>query len=161
MNSKKHIECVVPRKVRGTLTIKSEDDMEFRADRSTGVSSQQEIAKTAAGKLYRTVGEKQSRMVAHITIPDGEPDPRAFLYDSVEKLTESLQSKAAPRLKGKMLMNEPATRITLSKKEHSIEVVLNIDLKTTPNYQQQLLNLMYKVNQCFAINQNILVNARS
>ena len=34
-----------PRKVRGTMTIKSEDDMEFRADRHTGISSQEQISK--------------------------------------------------------------------------------------------------------------------
>ncbi len=150
----------VPRKVRGTLTIKGEDDMEFRADRHTGLSSQEEIARTAAGKLYRTVGEKRNSTVAHIVIPQEEKDPTAFLYDAVEKLTRGLQTKAKPKLRGRMLMDEPNARITLSKKESRIEMVLGIDLKATPNYNQALMNLMYKVNQCFATNQTFLVNAR-
>jgi hypothetical protein len=37
----------VPRKIRGTLTIKAEDDMEFRAERKTGISSQQELSRTS------------------------------------------------------------------------------------------------------------------
>jgi len=150
----------VPRKIRGTLTIKAGDDMEFRAQRSTGISSQEEIAKTAAGKLYRTVGEKKNSMVAHIVVPDGETDPAAFLYDSVEKLTRGLQTKARPKLKGKTLLDEPNARITLSRKESRVEMVLSIDLKATPNYQSALMNLMYKVNQCFATNQTSLVSAR-
>ena len=150
----------VPRKIRGTLTIKAEDDLEFRAQRSTGISSQEEISKTAAGKLYRTVGEKKNTMVAHIVIPDGETDPRAFLYETVEKLTRDMQSKAKPRLKGKLILDEPNARVTLSKKESRIEMVLGIDLKATPNYQSALMNLMYKLNQCFAINQTSLASAR-
>ena len=150
----------VPRKIRGTLTIKAEDDLEFRAQRSTGISSQEEIAKTSAGKLYRTVGEKRKSMVAHIVIPDGETDPRAFLYDTVEKLTRGLQSKAKPRLRGKLILDEPNARVTLSKKESRIEMVLGIDLKATPNYQSALMNIMYKLNQCFAINQTSLASAR-
>ena len=150
----------VPRKIRGTLTIKAEDDMEFRAEKKTGISSQQEIAKSTGGKLYRTVGEKKTSMVAHIVVPDGETDPAAFLYEEVEKLTKGMQTKAKPKLKGKTLLDEPNARITLSKKESKVEMVLSIDLKQTPNYNQALMNLMYRVNQCFATNQTSLVNAR-
>ena len=151
----------VPRRIRGTLTIKADDDMEFRAERKTGLSSQQEIAKTASGKLYRTTGEKRQSMVAHIVIPEGEKDATAFLYEQVERLTKGMQTKARPKLKGRTLLDEPNARITLSRKESRIEMVLGIDLKATPDYQTALMNLMYKVNQCFATNQNILVSARS
>ncbi len=150
----------VPRKIRGTLTIKAEDDMEFRAERKTGISSQQELSRTAAGKLYQTVGEKKKSTVAHIVIPEKETDIRAFLYDTVEKLTRDMQTKARPRLKGKTLLDEPNTRVTLSKKESKVELVLGIDLKATPNYTSALMNLMYKVNQCFAINKTSLTSAR-
>jgi len=150
----------VPRKIRGTLTIKAEDDLEFRATRSTGISSQEEISKTTAGKLYRTVGEKKKSMVAHIVIPENETDPRAFLYETVEKLTRDMQTKAKPRLRGKVLMDEENARVTLSKKENRLEMVLGIDLKATPDYYKALMNLMYRLNQCFAINQSSLVSAR-
>jgi len=148
------------RKVRGTMIIKPGDEMEFRAQRSTGESSQEEIAKTAAGKLYRTVGEKKQSMVAHIVVPEGESDPRAFLLDGIDKLTKHMESKAAPKLKGRVLADEPNMRITLSKKESKVELVLGIDLKATPNYTSALMNLMYKVNQCFAINKTSLTSAR-
>ena len=142
----------VPRRIRGTLTIKADDDMEFRAERKTGLSSQQEIAKTASGKLYRTTGEK--------SVPEGEKDATAFLYEQVERLTKGMQTKARPKLKGRTLLDEPNARITLSRKESRIEMVLSIDLKATPDYQTALMNLMYKVNQCFATNQTSLVSAR-
>ena len=97
----------------------------------------------------------------HIVIPEGEKDATAFLYEQVERLTKGMQTKARPKLKGRTLLDEPNARITLSRKESRIEMVLSIDLKATPDYQTALMNLMYKVNQCFATNQNILVSARS
>ena len=149
-----------PRKVRGTLTIKSEDDVEFRADRHTGISSQEQISKTGDSKLYRTVGEKKNKLVAHISVPSDDPDPAASMSEQLEQLTRGMQTKARPKLKGRVLLNEPNARITLSKKDSKVEMVLSIDLKTNPNYNQALMNLMYKVNQCFATNQTSLVNAR-
>lgn len=150
----------VPRKIRGTLTIKADDDLEFRAQRSTGVSSQEEIAKTATGKLYRTVGEKKNSMVAHITVPDGEQDVRAFLYDSVDKLTQGLQTKARPRLRGRILTQNDSLRVTLNQKERQVEVVMSIDLNRTPNYNDRLMKLMYETSQCFAINQTSLAQPK-
>lgn len=156
----KEVTQVVPRKVRGTLTIKSDDDMEFRAERKTGLSSQKEIAKTAAGKLYRTVGEKHSTMVAHIVVPESENDPRAFLYEQADRLTEGMESKAKPLLRGRRLISESDLRITLSRKDHRVEVTMTIDLSANPNYHSELLNLMQRTNQCFAINTNLLNSAR-
>ena len=82
----------------GTTTIKAEDDLEFRAERKTGISSQEEIAKTAAGKIYRTVGEQKRSMVAHIVIPEKEADVPAFLHEAVTKLTAGMQSKSKAKI---------------------------------------------------------------
>lgn len=71
-----------------------------------------------------------------------------------------MQTKAKPRLRGKVLMDEDNARVTLSTKESRLEMVLGIDLKATPDYYKALMNLMYKLNQCFTINQTSLVSAR-
>jgi len=39
-------------------------------------------------------------------------------------------------------------------------VTMTIDLSATPNYHSELLNLMQRTNQCFAINTNLLNSAR-
>ena len=150
----------VPRKIRGTLTIKAEDDMEFRAERRTGLSSQIEIARTSAGKLYEPVGKDTKYMMAHIAVPKTETDPRAFLYDAVEKLTRGMQSKARPRLQGRVLLDADRARVVLNRKEKKIEIVLGIDLSMTLNCQRELMNLMYQVNQCLVINQTSIASAR-
>ena len=106
------------------------------------------------------MGEKKNKLVAHISVPSDDPDPAANMSEQLEQLTKGMQTKARPKLKGRVLLNEPNARITLSKKDSKVEMVLCIDLKTNPNYNQALMNLMYKVNQCFATNQTSLVNAR-
>ena len=150
----------MPRKVRGTLTIKDCDDMEFRAYRSTGISSQEAIASCGDSKLYRTVGEKKKKIIAHVVLPEDSSDLRADLYEKVDKLTASLQTKAKPRLRGRSLLKEPDVAVTANEKEHSVQVILDIDVSTYPDYTSRLLTLMQRVNQCFATNQISLAKLR-
>ena len=143
----------VPRKLRGVLTIKADDDLEFRADRHTGVSSQQEIAADRTSKLYRTVGEKQCKMVLHATAPADCPDPRAYFMDKVEELTRGLDTEARPRLRGQRLMETDDLSVTFNRKTRTIEATLRIELERYPAYNNRLINLMQQLSQCFAINQ--------
>ena len=151
-------EQKVPRKIRGTLTIKAEDDLEFRAERKTGISSQEEIAKTAAGKIYRTVGEQKRSMVAHIVIPEKETDVPAFLHEAVTKLTAGMQSKTKAKMPagGRLVWNDDDLSVKTVAKEHKIYVNMVIDVKQSPDYNSTMLKLMSKVSQCFAINQSSL-----
>ena len=149
------------RRVRGVMTIREGDDMEFRAERKTGVSTQEQVAKAGDSKLYRTVGEKaRTKVIAHLSVPADSADLRADLYEQVERLTRDTATKTPPRLKGRTLMNDADCRVTLSKKECRIEVVLGISLATHPDYVSRLLSLMQKVNQCFATNRTSLASVR-
>lgn len=161
MKSEEYSERV-PRKVRGTLTIKAGDDLEFRAYRDTGQSSQEQVAKSGDSKLYRTVGEKKNSMVAHIVVPAGSSDPKADIYEQVEKLTKSLSDtkKKIPALKGRSLMRDSEVQVTTNQKERQVQVVLTIDVSQYPDYTSRLLTLMQRVNQCFATNQNSLMQLR-
>ena len=150
----------VPRKIRGTLTIKAEDDMEFRAQRSSGISSQQEISHTREAKLYRTVGEKKNTIVAHISMPADTQDRRAYLYEQVDKLTADEPTKARPKLKGRRLLSDEEVTVTTCEKEGRVQVVLDIDVARYPDYTSRLLTLMQRVNQCFATNQISLARLR-
>jgi len=150
----------VPRKLRGTLTIKAYDDMEFRADRVTGISSQEEIAHDGTSKLYRTVGKKSNSMVMHAVAPADCPDPRAFFVEKAEKLTEGMQTEALPRLRGTTLMSDPSLRVTYNKKERTIECTLRIELEKTPAYNNELITIMQRISQCFAINQTTFLRPK-
>ena len=150
----------VPRKLRGTMTIKADDDMEFRADRVTGLSSQEEIAKTANAKLYRTVGQKKRSTVAHITIPEEVVDIQAFLMDEVERLTKGYDTKAPKRIRGTRLLLSDDLNITFNKSQRVIEATFTIDLEKTPAYNNRLITLMQRISQCFASNQTTLASVR-
>ena len=143
----------LPRRLRGTLTIKAHDDMEFRADRQTGLSSQQEIATDGLSKLYHTVGEKKKTMVMHAVAPADCPDPRAYFMEKVERLTEGMQTKAKPKLRGMKLLETDDLSVTFQKKERVIEATLRIRLEQYPAYNNRLINLMQMISQCFASNQ--------
>lgn len=143
----------LPRKLRGTLTIKDHDDLEFRADRQTGISSQDEIASDKTSKLYRTVGEKKNTMVLHATAPADCADPRAYFIGKVEQLTEGMETKARPKLKGMRLMQTDDLSVTFQKKDRVIEATLRIELERYPAYNNRLITLMQSISQCFASNQ--------
>ena len=156
---KKHQETnEVPRRVRGSLLVRGDDSYEF-TPYAEGESTQEVLRQRGKSKIYRTKG-KQPLMVAYLTVPADSVDPRAEIMEQVDKLTRDMQSKAKPRMRGKVLMDEDNARVTLSTKESRLEMVLGIDLKATPDYYKALMNLMYKLNQCFTINQSSLVSAR-
>ena len=161
MNEKREVTSVVPRKLRGTLTILENDDMEFRAQRSTGEANQIEKSRYKSSKIYETVGEKKSNTVAHIVIPKDSVDPVGDIYEQLEHLTKGMDVKkkiSAPR--GKRLCDEKDCVVTLNKEKKRVEVRIDIDLAEYPNYQSRLMELMYKLNQCFAINQTSLASVR-
>ena len=149
------------RKVHGLLTFKlGSNEMNFRADQTTGLPNREEISRTRTSTLYRTVGKKQRSMVAHLTCKDDDPDPRAALCDQLETLTKDMPGadKKPIRLRGRRLTTEPdgSLTVTLNLKERKIEVMINIDLVSYPDYTSRLITLMQKTNACLAINKTSL-----
>ncbi|MCR5159963.1 MAG: hypothetical protein K6D37_12680 [Prevotella sp.] len=151
----------VPRKVKGTLTIKSDDDMEFRAQRKTGISSQEVLATRGDAKFYRTVGERKPKYVAHLVTPADSPDPVADMQAQLDKLTEGMQTKRRPKLRGRLLLDNPSCRIVHNQKEGRVQCILDINLRETPDIQGQLIRLLQTLSSCFAINQTSLVPPKS
>ena len=147
----------VPRKVRGTLTIKSDDDMEFRAQRKTGISSQEVLATRGDAKFYRTVGEKKPKYVAHLVTPADSPDPVADMQQQLDKLTVCMQTQRRPKLRGKILKDEPSCRIVHNQKEGRVQCIIDINLCETPNIQGRIIELLQTINVCFVTNQTSLV----
>lgn len=150
----------MPRRIRGTLIVKEGDDVEFHAQRSTGLSAQEQVASCGQSKLYRTVGEKTQKMVAHLSIAADSADPRADLMEQVEKLTRDMPSNAPQRLRGKTLMHDDDVCVVTNTQDHLVQVTMRIDVRKYPNYISRLLTLMQRLNQCFATNQASLAKLR-
>ncbi|MCR5678904.1 MAG: hypothetical protein K6G08_01660 [Prevotella sp.] len=152
----------VPRRVRGTLTIKAGDDMEFRAERSTGMSSQSLLRKHGQSKLYDTMGEKHKSRIAHIVIDSEATDPVAALYDELDNLTagQETERKQRPSKRGRLLLNDHDLSVTVHKNDHLVSIGMSIDVQKNPNYNHYLMNLMQRISQCFVINQIFLNQLR-
>jgi hypothetical protein len=149
-------------RLRGVLTVLNDhQDCEFRAQRSTGVSTQKEMSSTKDSKLYKTTGEKKPKMVAHICVPADSSDPAADMQQQLQLLTKGLQTKAKPKLRGRVLLNESDCRVVLNEKERRVQAIFDIDLTASYDHQNQLIRKMQKISTCFAINQPYLVQLRS
>ena len=83
--------------VRGSMKVLNEhNDMEFRAFRETGESTQTVLRQVGDSKLYTTKGERRPKMVAHLSVPNSSPDPVASLYKQLDQVTEGI-APLAPR----------------------------------------------------------------
>ncbi len=153
---------VYPLRLRGVLTVlNDQQDCEFRAQRSTGVSSQKEVSSTKDSKLYKTTGEKKPKMVAHITVPADSADPAADMQKQLQQLTKGMKTKAKPKLNGRVLLDEKDCRVVLNEKERRVQVIFDIDLTASYDHQNQLIRKMQKISTCFAINQPYLSQPKS
>lgn len=150
-------------KIRGTLVVVDAEahDYEFRAQRSTGQSTQQVVKAAGLSKLYRTTGEREPKLVAHLSVPADTPDAPALLARRLEHLTAGLSPKARPRLKGRVLMQTESTRVVHNLKDGQVEAVIRLPLTKGGDLQSELIKQMQQISQCFAINQTSLVPPRS
>lgn len=144
--------------MRGVLTVLNEaQDCEFRAQRSTGESTQKVISKSGDAKLYQTTGKKPM-MVAHLSTRADSSDPVADLYSQLDAIAakQPNKPKAKPRKRDRQLLSEDNAQVYLSTKERVVQMHLSINLDKTPDYQNELIRLMQKISQCFLINQAFL-----
>ena len=152
-----------PLRMRGVLTVLNEaNDCEFRAQRSTGESTQRVISKSGDAKLYQTTGKKP-QMVAHLTTRADATDPISDLYDQLDKMAAKQQPKTAKQRpqRERVLMDEGGVKVTMSKAAKRVTVTMNINMAETPHYQQHLLKLFTQVQQCFLTNELSLLQLRS
>lgn len=149
-------------KIRGTLVVVDAEahDYEFRAQRSTGQSTQLVVKAAGLSKLYRTTGEREPKLVAHLSVPADCPDAPALLAQRLEHLTAGLSPKARPRLKGRVLMQTESTRVVHNLKDGQVEAVIRLPLTKNGDLQSELIKQMQQISQCFAINQTSLVPPR-
>ena len=98
---------------------------------------------------------------AHICVPADSADPAADMQKQLQQLTKFLQTKAKPKLRGRVLLNESDCRVVLNEKERRVQVIFDLDLNTSNDHQNQLIRKMQKISTCFAINQPYLSQPKS
>ena len=148
-----------PRKVRGWMTLHSDDSLEFRPS-AEGTAAKVGEKKRGNSSFYRTAGEKESSVVAHLRVDASCEDPVAQMYEDLAALTKGQTQKEPPLPRSRKLMERPGVQVWHRQKEHKVVVVMEISTDTVQELSGQLFNLTSEVNKCFAINRTSLLRPR-
>lgn len=145
------------RRIRGSAVFGDDGDFEFRPD-GQGESRQQLITKAGKSRLYRTTGEKQQSLVAHLSVPSDSSDPCDDLRSDLERMLATqpgYRKPATPR--GRVLREEPFGKICLNRSAGTIECSFAISLMEHPDYMKQFYNLTHSIAQCLYYNTDSIV----
>lgn len=140
-----------PRKIRGVLSVDRDDSMEFRPQQ-TGEPQQEIIRKAGQSKLYRTTGKKEQKLVAHLVCSADAADPYAEMASQLERCAAVLQTRQPRRPVGAVLLHDGSIDVRHNRTKNELNVAFTIPLGDYPNYQKRFMEIMQRINQCFAIN---------
>lgn len=143
-------------KVKGTATINADNSFEF-APYNEGQPVQRDVKTSGRSKLYRTEGEKQKSLVAHLVADANSPDIAASLFDDLNSLTRDMPS-AQPKLpRGRRLLDNTDLQVVLS-----AEGALTIQYQCTSppdSIAAHLVDMSYRVQRCVALNAKVITAA--
>lgn len=77
------------RRLRGSASIREDGTFDFRPD-GQGTSKQEDIKTVRKSRSYRTSGEKQQSIVAHIAVAADTKDPAYEMYRDFREITKDL-----------------------------------------------------------------------
>ena len=144
-------------KVRGFGTYRAETgEFDFRPS-GEGTPSKKEERKKGKSSFYKTNGEKESSIVAHLRVDADCEDPVAQLYEDLAYFTKGMTQKEAPLPRSKKLYEKPGVTVWHRQKEQKLVVQMEISTDGTQELSGQLFNLTAEVNKCLAINKTSLL----
>ena len=82
------------RRLRGSASIREDGTFDFRPD-GQGASKQEDIKTVRKSRSYRTSGEKQQSIVAHIAVAADTKDPAYEMYSDFREIPSVLKRKRA------------------------------------------------------------------
>lgn len=146
------------KKLKGTARIYDDESMDFTPQKE-GTPVQKDVKRVRKSTFYATNGEKDSSYVLHLNVDKNATDPVAELTEDFDKLVKNIDKKAEKRLKGKTLMDANGTSVTLNKKQHVLQVAVNIDLERNSLYKDYLYKQVFEIIRCFISNQTLIASA--
>ena len=146
------------KKIRGTARFYDDDSLDF-VPQKEGNPVQKDVKKVRKSTFYTTNGEKASSYVMHLNVDASDIDPVATLTEDFDKLVKNIDNKATKPLKGKRIMDNGATMVYVNKKQHALQISINIDLAKEPMYRDFIYKQIYDIQKCFIINRSIITSA--
>lgn len=143
-------------KVKGTATINADNSFEF-APYNEGQPVQRDVKTSGRSKLYRTEGEKQKSLVAHLVADANSPDIAASLFDDLDSLTRDMPS-AKPKLpRGRRLLDNTDLKVVLSSDG---ALTIQFQCSSPPeSIATNLVDMSYRVQRCVALNAKVITAA--
>jgi hypothetical protein len=103
------------RRLRGSASIREDGTFDFRPD-GQGTSKQEDIKTVRKSRSYRTSGEKQQSIVAHIVVAADTKDPAYEMYRDFREITKDLGG-FEPNYSGLRKYGSRPARLTLTPRE--------------------------------------------
>ena len=146
------------KKVRGTARIYDDDSLDFTPQKE-GNPVQKDVKKVRKSTFYTTNGEKASSYVMHLNVDASDIDPVATLTEDFDKLVKNIDNKATKPLAGKKILDNGATVVYVNKKQHALQIGINVDLEKEPLYKNFIFNQIYDIQKCFITNSQLIAGA--
>ena len=146
------------KKIKGTARFYDDESFDFLPQQQ-GAPVQKEVTKVRKSTCYQTNGEKESSYVMHLNVDANSTDPVAELTDDFDKLLKRISPKAEKKLAGKKLMDEDGTKVVVSRKEHRIQISIDVDLEKTPMYKDFVYQQVFRIIRCFTSNNQFIASA--
>ena len=94
------------RRLRGSASIREDGTFDFRPD-GQGVSKQEDIKTVRKSRSYRTSGEKQQSIVAHIAVAADTKDPAYEMYRDFREIPSVLKRGKVLSARAKLRLAPP------------------------------------------------------
>ena len=145
----------VIKKIRGTARFYDDDSLDFTPQK-VGNPVQKDVKKVRKSTFYTTNGEKASSYVMHLNVDASDIDPVATLTEDFDKLVKNIDNKATKPLAGKKILDNGATVVYVNKKQHALQISINIDLAKEPMYRDFIYKQIYDIQKCLIFNGNFI-----
>ena len=144
------------RRLRGSASIREDGTFDFRPD-GQGTSKQEDIKTVRKSRSYRTSGEKQQSIVAHIAVAADTKDPAYEMYRDFREITKDLGGfERIPVPAGKVLEKTDDFRLTVNQAQGRIECSWSIDLREHADFMKQFYELLNQQSKCLYYNEDFL-----
>jgi hypothetical protein len=150
---------MTPKKVRGTATIYSGGDIDFRAQ-GEGKPVKNIIKRKGNSQFYETTSGKP-KLCAHIMCDKDDPAAASKLQAQLDDFLEGFGEKskiAQPRKKDRMLWDSDGLRVWYRSDKKNVEIALSLPLNEGMTMEQQALKKFQTLYQCFSINRQFLLD---
>jgi len=144
------------KRVKGTGVFYEDNSFDFIPNQNTGEKRNEVIKKRGKSVLYKTLGEQQSSIVAHLVSSSEDTDPIASLIEDFNSLIVSQDEKRKMKIKKRKLCETDNLKINYLVDANEIEITVLESNKSLELVKRDMVNFFSKIISCLLINRTYL-----